>query len=110
MATAHKVMVTVKNAQGQQKTFPYTTADTNTTALLAPSGEDEVVFSSQDAWIVDYVHSTQGTCTQVYVYYNGMRTTDVLFTAAAQPTVNRQVPNAPLYIPAGTRVQFRTIT
>lgn len=110
MATAHKVMVTVKNRSGALKTFPYTTADTNTTALLAPSGEDSVVFSSQDCFIVDYVHSTQGTCTQVYVYYNDMRTSDVIFTANSQPTVNRQIRNCPLFVPAGTRVKFTTIT
>ena len=110
MATAHKVMVTVRNARGQIKTYPYTTADTNTTAILAPSGDDEVVLSQQDCWIVDYVHSTQGTCTQVYPYFNNIRTGDVIFTAAAQPAVNRQIPNAPLFVPAGTRVKFTTIT
>jgi len=110
MATAHKVIATVRNKSGQVKVFPYSTADTNTTALLAPSGEDEVVFSLNDCWLVDYVHSTQGTCTQVYVYFNNIRTGDVIFTAASQPTVNRQIPNAPLYVPAGTRVKFTTIT
>jgi len=110
MATAHKVMVTVRNARGQLKTFLYTTADTTTTAILAPSGEDAITLSQQDCWIVDYVHSTQGTCTQVYVYYNEVRTGDVIFTAASQPTVNRQIPNSPLYVPAGTRVKFTTIT
>ena len=110
MATAHKVMVTVKNKQGQIKVFPYTTADTNTTALLAPSGEDSVVLSSQDAWIIDHVHSTQGTCTQVYVYFNDMRTSDVIFTVNSQPAVNRQIRSCPIYVPAGTRVKFVTIT
>jgi hypothetical protein len=110
MATAHKVMVTVKNSKGQIKTLPFTTADTNTTAILSPSGEDAVVLSQNDCWIVDYVHSTQGSTTQVYVYFNDVRTGDVIFTAASQPNVNRQVPNCPLYVPAGTRVQFRTIT
>jgi hypothetical protein len=110
MATAHKVMVTVRNRSGKIQVFPYTTADTNTTALLAPSGEDAIVLSQQDAQIVDYVHSTQGTCTQVYMYFNDMRTSDVLFTAAAQPTTNRQVRNSPINVPAGTRVKFVTIT
>lgn len=110
MATAHKVMATVKNKSGQIKVFPYTTADTNTTALLAPSGEDAVVFSTQDCWLVDYVHSTQGTCTQVYVYFNDMRISDVIFTANSQPAVNRQIRNSPIFIPAGTRVKFTTIT
>jgi len=110
MATAHKVMVTVKNKSNQIKVYPYTTADTNTTAILAPSGEDAVVLSQQDCWIVDYVHSTQGTCTQVYVYFNDVRTGDVIFTVNSQPTVNRQVPNAPIFVPAGTRVKFTTIT
>jgi hypothetical protein len=110
MATAHKVMVTVRNQSGQVKVFPYTTADTNTTALLAPSGSDAIVFSNQNSQIIDYVHSTQGTCTKVYIYFNNVQVPYVIYTAASLHTVNRQVRNAPIAVPGGTIVQFRTIT
>jgi len=90
--------------------YNYTTADTNTTALLAPSGEDQVVLSASDAWIVDWIHSTQGTCTQVYLYFNNVRIPDIILTAASQPGVNRQVRSSPIYVPAGTLVKATTIT
>lgn len=110
MATAHKVMVTVRNRRGQIKTYPYTTTDVNAAFLLAPSGGNSLVLSSEDCEIVDYVHSTQGTCTQVYVYYNNTNTGNVLLTANSQPTVNRQIRSCPIFVPAGTAVKFQTIT
>jgi len=109
MATAHKVMVTTTRGN-KQVVWPYSTADTNTTALLTTSGDSSVVFSSQDCWITDYVHSTQGTCTQVYVYFNQVRQPLIIYTASSQPAVNRQVKNNPIFVPAGTQVKFTTIT
>lgn len=110
MATAHKVMVTTTKKNGQQIVWPYSTADTNTTALVAPSGDTSIVFSLDDCYVTDYVHSTQGTCTQVYVYFNNVRQPIIIYTASSQPTVNRQVKSAPLYVPGGTQVKFTTIT
>jgi hypothetical protein len=110
MATAHKVMVTTTKSNGQQKVWPYATADTNTTFMTNPAGSSEQVLSGDDCFITDYVHSTQGTCTKVYVYFNGALQPIVLFTAAAQPTVNRQVRSCPILVPGGTKVSFATIT
>jgi len=110
MATAHKVFVTVRNRRGQIKTYPYTTTDVNAAFLLAPSGGNQLVLSPDDAQIVDYVHSTQGTCTQVAVFFNNADTGIRLPTASCQPTVNRLVRSAPIDLPAGTLVKFQTLT
>lgn len=109
MATAHKVMVTVAKGSALE-VFPYTTTDVNAASLLSPSGESETVFSQSNTKIVDYVHSTQGTCTQVAIYFNGMLQPIKLYTASSQPTVNRQVRNCPIDVPGGTRVKFVTLT
>ena len=110
MATAHKVMVTIRTKSGKIQTFPYTTTDTNAAFFLAPSGQDQIVLSGEDCWIIDEIHSTQGTCTQVYVYFNNVRIPDIILTAAEQPNVNRQIPSSPILVPAGTMVKFQTIT
>jgi hypothetical protein len=110
MVTAHKVMVTVKDRNGI-RVFPYTTTDVNTAFFLAPDGGNQLVLSSQDCYIVDLVHSTQGSCTQDYIWFNNVRLPDIIYTAASQPTgVNRQVRSNPLFVPAGTQVKFQTIT
>jgi len=110
MATAHKVMVTTTKKNRQQMVWNYSTADTNGTALLTPSGDSTVVFSNDDCYITDYVHSTQGTCTQVYVWFNGVRIYPIIYTANSQPTVNRQIKSSPIFVPGGTQVKFTTIT
>jgi len=110
MATAHKVICTVRNRKGQSHVYTFTTADTTTTALLSPSGSDQIVLSQEDCWIVDWVHSTQGTCTQVYFYFNNVRIPEIILTAASLPTVNRQVPANPIFVPAGTLFKATTIT
>jgi len=110
MATAHKVMATLKKKNGQTHVCTFTTADTTTTALLSPSGSDQIVLSQEDCWLVDWVHSTQGTCTQVYLYFNNVRIPDIILTAASQPGVNRQIPASPIFIPGGTLFKATTIT
>jgi hypothetical protein len=106
MATAHKVMVTVRKKNGQTKVFSYTTTDLNTAQLLAPSGSGSVVYSSEDCWIVDLAHSTQGTCTQDKVYFNNVDTGITLFTPNCLMTVNRQVRSSPIFVPGGTMVKI----
>lgn len=110
MATAHKVMLTARKKNGEQKVFPYTTTDLNTAQLLAPSGSGDNVLSSEDVWIVDLVHSTQGTCTQDAIYFNNVDTGIRLYTPNLLPTVNRSVPQAPIYVPAGTVVKIIQLT
>jgi len=110
MATAHKVIATLRNRAGQTHVCTFTTADTNTTALLSPSGADQIVLSQDDCWIVDWVHSTQGTCTQVYLYFNSVRIPEIILTAASQPGVNRQVRSSPIFVPGGTMFMATTIS
>jgi len=110
MATAHKVMITVKKKNGQTKTYPFTTTDLNTANLLAPSGAGDNVLSAEDCWIVDIVHSTQGTCTQDAIYFNNVDTGMRLYTPNLLPTVNRILPRNPIFVPAGTVVKVTQLT
>jgi len=110
MATAHKVMVTVRTKSGKQFVLPFSTTDLNTAFLLSPSGASDLVYSPEDSWIIDLVHSTQGTCTQDKVYFNGALQGYVIYTPNSLPTVNRQVRNCPIYVPGGTRVSIQQAT
>lgn len=111
MATAHKVLVLVKNKRGQVKGFPYSTTDINAAFFLTPSGGSQIVFSDQDCWIIDIVHSTQGSTTKDYIFFNNVKLSDEIQTPAAQPNVNRQIsPRSPIFVPGGTQVKFQSIT
>ncbi len=110
MATAHKVMVTVRKKNGQQQVFPYTTTDLNTAQLLAPSGSGDNVLSRDDCYIVDIVHSTQGTCTQDAIYFNNVDTGMRLFTPNLLMTVNRILPRYPIFLPGGTVLKVIQLT
>lgn len=110
MATAHKVMLVAKNRSGQSKVFSFTTTDANTAFLLDPSGGSSRALSSQDCWIADIVHSTQGTCTQDKIYFNETDTGIVLYTPNMLPTVQRILPRNPIFVPAGTMVKIQQLT
>ena len=110
MATAHKVIVRVKTISGF-KVFPYTTTDVNAAFFLAPDGGNQLVLDQNDCWIVDVVHSTQGSTTQDYIFFNNVRIPDIIQTPASLPTVNRQIStSSPIFVPAGTQVKFQSIT
>lgn len=107
-ATPYKVAMTVRNAQGQSKSFPLTVSDVSGAYALYPSGGSEIQLSSQAVAIVDFVvTSSPVDTTYLDVYQNGINTGYRIFPTANLATAyNRQIQSSPISVGAGNLIKF----
>ena len=109
VATAFKVNLSVRNSAGQFKSIPLAASDVNAAALTYPSAGTEVALSSLPCVITDVIATGAGgtDTSSISVYINGTDTGYRIFGSANLPTtVQRQVAQSPISVPAGALVKF----
>jgi len=113
MATAYVATISVRNAQGANKTYNFTASDVTTEHWLAPSGEGALVLTAAGGAVTDVIVSSgAGDTSQVLFYVNGQNSGKIIYKALNLATAvgGRQIQMMPLTIPPGATIAFVQLT
>lgn len=109
MATPYTVECIFRTRSGRTGQLHLTASDVAAAAFLDPSGQGDLILSSEDSKITRMLYSgTPATTTTATVWLNGANTGLVLVGASNAPTavVPQINESTPILVPAGAKIRF----